>query len=294
MPTGLTEDQRSQFDRDGFLILPEVFTPAEVERMRGEADAILELILNSSIANRRKSGRLDWLLFRDGVQHVRKIQPVNDLSLFLSQVSEDPRLLNPMRAIMGCDPLLMEEKLNYKQPLPERVEGVPISEGEDAFVIHNDWAHYRGNGYPQDILSSAISMDACTPDNGPLHVWPGSHHTHIDHLRKEFHRPDGTKRYDLTVPEGTVDPEGGIDVLVPAGSVMIFHALLIHSSRSNETPGPRRLMIYSHYPSRIEMPFDTRNGPTRLREAPWEHEYLRLRAKGVYTDRFRAPGSATT
>lgn len=44
---------------------------------------------------------------------IRKVQPVNDLSAIITRLSVDPRLVAPMADLMGDDPVLMEEKLNY-------------------------------------------------------------------------------------------------------------------------------------------------------------------------------------
>jgi ectoine hydroxylase-related dioxygenase (phytanoyl-CoA dioxygenase family) len=278
----LTADQLEQFRCDGFLVLPAVFSEAEVQRMRAEADRILELILNSSVALKRCSGRLDWRRLPDGTQIVRKIQPINDLSDYLTDVSNDPRLIEPMRRIMGHEPILMEEKLNYKQPLPQQIEGVEIRPFDDYFPVHNDWAYYRAQDYPQDILSSAISMDDSTPDSGPLHVWPGSHREYLEHESMEN---------GLQVKPELLDFNGGIDILAPAGSVMIFHALLVHNSRSNRSGRPRRIMIYSHYPDRVDMGQDVRNGPGRRREQPYEQQYREMVARGDFTPVFAAAGS---
>jgi ectoine hydroxylase-related dioxygenase (phytanoyl-CoA dioxygenase family) len=146
----------------------------------------------------------------------------------------------------------------------------------DKDTIHNDWAYYTAQQYPQDILSSAITLDECTVDNGPLHVWPGTHKTHLEHEKVDI---------GLQVKTELIDPDGGIDILAPAGSVMLFHSLLVHNSRPNNTASPRRLLIYSHYPSRINMGIDVRNGPKRLKESPWEEEYHRIKSKGMYVDR---------
>jgi ectoine hydroxylase-related dioxygenase (phytanoyl-CoA dioxygenase family) len=73
------------------------------------------------------------------------------------------------------------------------------------------------------------------------------------------------------------------------GSVMIFHALLVHDSRSNTSGRPRRIMIYSHYPDRVDMGHDVRNGPTRLREQPYEQQYQEMVARGELTPVFTAP-----
>lgn len=276
----LPPERLDAFQREGYLVLPGVFTTEEVERMRREADRILELILNSSLALGRTSARLDWRELADGSQIVRKIQPINDLSPYLAEVANDPRLLQPMRQIMGCEPMLMEEKLNYKQPLPRCVEGIPIRPLDDRFPIHNDWAYYQAQGYPQDILSSAISLDDCPPESGPIHVWPGSHREHLEHEPVDI---------GLQVKPGLIDFDGGIDILAPAGSVMIFHALLVHNSRPNASGRPRRIMIYSHYPDRVDMGHDVRNGPTRAHEQPYEARYREMVERGEFVPQFTAP-----
>jgi ectoine hydroxylase-related dioxygenase (phytanoyl-CoA dioxygenase family) len=276
----LSAQQLEQFQRDGYLVLPAVFDAEEVRRMRAEADRILDLILNSSLALQRRSGRLDWRELPDGSQIVRKIQPINDLSEYLAEVSNDPRLIGPMRQIMGHEPILMEEKLNYKQPLPHRIDGIEIRRTDDRFPVHHDWAYYRAQDYPVDILSSAISLDDSTVESGPLHVWPGSHRENLEHESVEI---------GLQVKPGLIDFDGGVDILAPAGSVMIFHALLVHNSRPNRSGRPRRIMIYSHYPDRVDMGHDVRNGPTRLREQPYEQQYREMVARGEFTPAFTAP-----
>jgi ectoine hydroxylase-related dioxygenase (phytanoyl-CoA dioxygenase family) len=276
----LNAEQRERFALDGYLVLPAVFSQAEIGRMRAEADRILELILNSSLALGRRSGRLDWRELADRTQIVRKIQPINDLSDYMAEISNDPRLIVPMQQIMGHEPILMEEKLNYKQPLPQRIEGIEIRPTDDRFPVHNDWAYYRAQDYPQDILSSAISLDDSTVESGPIHVWPGSHREHLEHEQV----PIG-----LQVEPGLIDFEDGVDILAPAGSVMIFHALLVHNSRSNTSGRPRRIMIYSHYPDRVDRGQDVRNGPTRAREQPFEQQYRDMVARREFAPVFAAP-----
>ena len=56
--------------------------------------------------------------------------------------------------------------------------------------------------YPQDILSSAVSIDECTPESGPIHVWPGSHREHLEHEPIDN---------GLQVNPGLIDFEGGHD-----------------------------------------------------------------------------------
>ncbi|MGA1121365.1 MAG: phytanoyl-CoA dioxygenase family protein [bacterium] len=267
------------FQEHGYVAMERVFSDDEVQRMRKEADDILELILNSSNSLERQSGRLDLVRNEAGFL-VRKIQPINDLSLYLSQISADSRLLDPMRALMNEEPILMEEKLNYKQPLPGLSFGFETKpRGTDRFPVHNDWAYYRAQNYPQGIISSAITLDDCPAESGPIHIWPGTHKSHLEHESVDI---------GLQVQPGLVDFEGGEDLLLPAGSVAFFSSLLVHNSRPNTSGKPRRMMIYSHYPASAKMGVDVRNGPTRLRESPYEWEYTRMKLRGKENDVFRA------
>ena len=169
------------FQEHGYVAMEQVFSEGEVQRMHQEADAILELILNSSNSLQRQSGRLDLVQNSEGYL-VRKIQPINDLSLYLSKVSEDLRLVEPMRTLMNEEPVLMEEKLNYKQPMPElSFDFQTQPRYTDRFPVHNDWAYYRAQNYPQAIISSAITLDDCPAESGPIHIWPGSHKQHLEH-----------------------------------------------------------------------------------------------------------------
>ena len=267
------------FQEHGYVAMERVFSEEEVQRMRKEADEILELILNSSNSLERQSGRLDLVRNEAGFL-VRKIQPINDLSLYLSQISADSRLLDPMRALMNEEPILMEEKLNYKQPLPCLSFGFETKPRDtDRFPVHNDWAYYRAQNYPQGIISSAITLDDCPAESGPIRIWPGTHKSHLEHESIDI---------GLQVQPGLVDFEGGEDLLLPAGSVAFFSSLLVHNSRPNISEKPRRMMIYSHYPASAKMGVDVRNGPTRLREAPYEWEYTRMKLRGEGRDVFSA------
>jgi len=267
------------FQEHGYVAMERVFSDDEVQRMRKEADDILELILNSSNSLQRQSGRLDLVRNEAGFL-VRKIQPINDLSLYLSQISADSRLLDPMRALMNEEPILMEEKLNYKQPLPGLSFGFETKPRDtDRFPVHNDWAYYRAQNYPQGIISSAITLDDCPAESGPIRIWPGTHKSHLEHESVDI---------GLQVQPGLVDFEGGEDLLLPAGSVAFFSSLLVHNSRPNISEKPRRMMIYSHYPASAKMGVDVRNGPTRLREAPYEWEYTRMKLRGEGRDVFSA------
>ena len=273
----LTDQQLQRYHRDGYLVIENCFDATEVKAMQAEADYLLELAINSSLINQRQCRRLDVREDTDGNHVIRKLQPVNDMSLLLTQTVNDARIVEPMTQIMGDAPVLMEEKLNYKQPLHQRIDGIKSHPLSDGFPVHNDWAYYEENGYPKSTLSSALLIDDFTADNGPLRMWPGSHHTHLEH---------GKVKNGLEVLPELIDHAGGEPLIAPAGSFLIFSSLVVHNSCPNLSGKARRVMIYSHYPKAANMPPDVRNNWARLHEAPYERHYLRLKSEGAITDPF--------
>ena len=89
----LNKEQIFQFNEEGYLVLENLFSEDEILNMQLESVRILELIINSSLYHHRTSGRLDLRKSQTGLQSIRKIQPVNDLSLFFSKICSEARYL---------------------------------------------------------------------------------------------------------------------------------------------------------------------------------------------------------
>jgi ectoine hydroxylase-related dioxygenase (phytanoyl-CoA dioxygenase family) len=285
----LSDHQLESYRRDGYVLIPEAFTPAEVARMRDAADRMLELLINSSIAVGTINPRLLLRTRRDGKQTVLKVQPLNDISDYLRQVSKDPRLLQPMRDIMRAEPILMEEKLLYKQVLPTTVP-IAARPDDDAVDVHHDWGAYRAQGYPTETMSSAINIDELRPEKGTLRFFPGSHLKDFP-LELNYSRLDSDRIGEVIQALGVSSLDDAVDIVAPPGSVLIFHGLAVHYSGPNRTDEPRRLMIYSHHPSWFEIEPDKRNGPIRARGQAHEQKYRDQVAAGVYVDKWAAPNS---
>ena len=276
----LATEQVRTFETSGFVVLDSLFTAPELEALRKEADQLLELLVNSSLANQRKSGRLDIRVLSDGRHVVRKIQPLVDLSLLFTRVTQDLRLIEPVSQLLGASADLMEDKLNYKQCVPPVMADFELPLADDRFLRHNDWAYHRAQGYSPSLINAALCIDDCPRESGPLHVWPGTHSRHIEHEQVG-------RSYEVPLPNLPV-PEG-IDVIAGAGSLILFHALLVHCSRPNTSGRPRRMAIFSYHRSDDPVFSDARNGPMRLREAPYEWQYVRAKTTGEFRDLFIAP-----
>src|SRR5690349_22535975 len=105
----LSPAQVEQYHEQGYIVLEGVFDAEEIARMREEADRILMLCINTSLALGNRDPRLDVSIEEGATEvlDVRKVQPVNDLSDILRSACEDPRLVLPMRQLMGYEPILM-------------------------------------------------------------------------------------------------------------------------------------------------------------------------------------------
>jgi ectoine hydroxylase-related dioxygenase (phytanoyl-CoA dioxygenase family) len=288
MSTTVDANTEEQLRDRGYAVVENAFDADEVAQFRAEADWLLELLVNSSIANDRESGRLDVVEHEDGSQAVRKVQPVNDLSLPIADLSRDDRIVDPISTVMDDSPRLMEEKLNYKQPLPEPVDAIDGSLPNDSFPVHSDWAYYRTQDYPQSTMSAAVAFDDLTAERGTMRFWPDTNDEFVEH------QPADTG--GLEVPPEHVDPDDAELVEAPAGSLLLFDSLVWHDSSPNRTDHPRRLMIYSYYPAAAGeergLVEDERNGPIRRRESPYEWAYQRAKDAGEFADVFTAPDGA--
>ncbi|HUR79098.1 MAG TPA: phytanoyl-CoA dioxygenase family protein [Acidimicrobiales bacterium] len=280
----LTADQVDAFTHDGIVVLPDLFTEAELEAFRAEADAIALLSVGATVALGKRHPRLDAKLHHDGRLTLRKVQPVNDLSPLLASIAFDERLIAPIRQLIGDEPVLMEEKLNYKQTLDTQhldLSGIANSalmrspgSGIEGFALHHDWGYYRQQGYPEDTLSSAVTIDDCA-GRGPIRVALGSHSRDV-----ELADPDPASGLGIVAP-GQFGEDDLTEINATAGSVLVFHSKLVHDSLPNPTESPRRLMIYSHYPKSFGGDdADRRNGGTRAYAQEFEHRYRQMVAAG--------------
>lgn len=273
---GLTDEQRALYENQGYLVLPAVFNKREVAQMAAEANRLAQWQVAISLALGSPTPRLD-VQRRNGDVVLRKIQPVNDVSPVFTKYSNDERLLRPLRDLLGCEPMLMEEKLNYKQVLPGNPDVVTGSDEDESFPFHTDIAYYWYDGYPRETLSSAISIDETTEDNGPICVVPGSH-------CREYPLREG---WPPLIADGAVREEDSIPLLAPAGSLFIFHSALVHASSQNRTAYPRRIMIFSHYPETHPAEYDKRNRPLRVAGQAAEDRYEELVYSGVKVPEYR-------
>jgi phytanoyl-CoA hydroxylase len=219
----LTEEQVAAYDRDGFVLVPDVFDEETLAQAREEIEPHERQVndfLRQVDGGRISVAAADRLTV--ALHLVTRSERLRDLCA-------DPRLAGLCADLVGPRVRLYWDQAVYKQP-------------------HNDepvpW--HQDNGYtyvePQAYLTCWIPLVDATLDNGCVWVLPGYHRRGtIAHWNTEL----GWR----CLPEET---EGAVPVEAPAGSVVVFSSLTPHRTGPNHTDGVRSAYIVQYAPDGAE------------------------------------------
>ena len=218
----LNESQARQFDRDGYLFFPSLFSPAEIKVLTGEVPRLFAQRRPENV--RERTGDV-----------VRTNFAAHLYSLPFAKLARHPRMVRPIEQLFG-------EKLYMHQ---FKINGKMAFDG-DVWQWHQDYGTWkRDDDMPEArAMNVAIFLDEVNEFNGPLMFIPGSHKLGV----LEAGHDTSTTSYPLwTLEPATIArlvTEGGIVAPKgPAGSMILFHGCLVHASTSNLSPW-NRISVY--------------------------------------------------
>ncbi|RVT52611.1 phytanoyl-CoA dioxygenase family protein [Rubrivivax albus] len=223
----LSPEQIAQFERDGYLFFPSLFSPDEVKTL---TDAVPALYARREAYNVREKGS----------DAVRTNFAAHLYSEPFAKLARHPRMVEPVQQIFG-DALYMHQfKINGKMAF----EG-------DVWQWHQDYGTWKNDDLMPEprAMNVAIFLDDVNQFNGPLMFIPGSHRLGVVDAKHDL----TTTSYPLWTVDnaliaqlvqraggkngGIVSPQG------PAGSMILFHGCLLHASTSNLSPW-NRVSVY--------------------------------------------------
>ena len=220
----LSDEQVRRFEGQGYLFLPEQFSPREVEVLKGDCPRIFAM--DREEVWREKDGKA-----------VRTAFAAHTYSEPFRRLAHHPRMVEPVKQILGGDVYVHQFKINGK----EAFEG-------DVWQWHQDYGVWaRDDGMPEPLaMNISVFLDDVTEFNGPLMFIPGSHRKGV----LEAGHDVSTTSYPLwTLDKETVHAlaeEGGIVAPKgPAGSMLMFHGCLVHASPPNISPWGRIITYVS-------------------------------------------------
>jgi ectoine hydroxylase-related dioxygenase (phytanoyl-CoA dioxygenase family) len=216
----LSDEQRLQYEQDGFLIVRNFFSLDRITAASAEADALLrrtELIHTDNL-------RCRWTTdTRNQACVFETFDPVADLAPVCGKLAVDPRLLAAVGVLYGEEACLFKDKLIFKSP------------GAKGYNLHQDYISWPS--FPKTFMTAIVPIDPSTESNGCTEVFAGYHHNgNLSADDGEYHE----------LSTGSVDPSRGVKLELEAGDVAFFGGFTPHRSAPNLSDGYRRQLYLSY------------------------------------------------
>jgi ectoine hydroxylase len=255
-PCPIPEAQVSAYERDGFMVLENVFDASEVAALRRHAEAL------RAEQARLQPGTVIREPGRDDDGAVRSVFAIHKQSDAFAALVADRRLAGLAASLLGDEVYVHQSRLNFK----------PAFHGKE-FYWHSDFETWHTeDGMPRmRALSMSIMLDDNHPQAGPTMFVPGSHQRYVTCVGRtpDDHYKASLRKQEYGVPDHDslrrlVD-EGGIAAPAPkAGSVVVFDCNTMHGSNGNITPYGRSnaFIVFNAWSNRLVAPFgDTKPRP---------------------------------
>jgi phytanoyl-CoA hydroxylase len=221
----LTNAQIEFYHEQGYLHIPQVFTPEEIDRLDEHHEF---LVREWSVTEVGWTGPWRLKYMDAATEKKSKLTSLHDLHFYseawLAAVTQ-PRLVQAVAALLGENVELHHSTMHSKPPQT----GHP-------FPMHQDNAFYEhSNDRYVDVL---VHLDDTCHANGEIRFLAGSHkHGYLPHITETADGPCtphlNTDQYQL---------EDTVAVPAKRGDVVCFNVMTVHGSHINTTEKVRRLV----------------------------------------------------
>ena len=222
----LSPAQIARFDEEGFLAIPGLAAPAEIERVRVIYDRLF-----AEKAGFQRGLQLDMVNPDDNATATPKLTQLLNPPEFAPELSETDFRKNALavaRQLLGAD----------AQPWFEHAICKPARHGA-ATPWHQDEAHRNDAGITYRQLSIWMPLQEATIENGCMRYIPGSQRGPVLAHRS----PNNDPR--IMALECTGGFDASLQAFVPLrpGDAVVHDSRTLHGSNANVTDTPRRAYI---------------------------------------------------
>lgn len=221
----LTAEQVAFYHEHGYLHIPKVFTPKEMDAMDRDLTWLIRTWAGTSPG---WSGPWRKKMMDEATEKKSQLIAMHDLQLYCEswmRAVTSEKLCDAMADLLGPDVELHHSTLHAKPP-----------ETGHPFPMHQDWAFYkhRDDRYV-DVL---VHLDDTCHANGEIRFIDGSHKQGaLEHITQT---PEGACTPHLPVEQYPL--AGTVPVSAKRGDVVVFNIFTIHGSHINTTDRVRRLV----------------------------------------------------
>ncbi|MGH8670061.1 MAG: phytanoyl-CoA dioxygenase family protein [Burkholderiales bacterium] len=218
----LTAPQLAQFEREGYLVFPGLFSAAEIAVLRAETARLSKVEADTVV--RERTG---------GVRSIFRVHEADGAtrSAAFRALVRTPRVLRPTMQALNTDGVYVyHTKINTK----------PAIEGT-VWMWHQDYGSWQRDGCVRpDMATFAVMMTDSVEMNGALYIIPGSH----QRGRIEPYYDDSTSYKFWAIPKKEMlevlrSSAPAVPVVGPAGTAVLFHCNTLHASGHNLTAEDR-------------------------------------------------------
>lgn len=262
----LSKAQLEEFERKGFLFIPNLISGDELDELREEIQSLM-----STDEYRHQ----DFSITEPESNEIRSLFAVHKLSERLGALATDERVAGAARQIIGDDPYVHQSRINYK----------PGFAGK-GFNWHSDFETWHAeDGMPgMHAVSASLILTDNHEFNGPLMLIPGSHKKFVPCLGET---PEDNHKSSLKAQEvGVPSPEALTELVAEhgieapkgkAGGLLLFDCNTLHASNANLSPDPRSnvFFVFNRPDNRCREPYAApRHRPDFLAHAPDDSQLL--------------------
>ncbi|MDH4449815.1 MAG: phytanoyl-CoA dioxygenase family protein [Rhodoferax sp.] len=246
----LTSEQKIRYAQDGYLVLPNFKSAAEMAAVRARAEAIVEAFdpaESTSIFTTKEQVRTVNRYFLDSAQRIScffeevAFGPDGALrqakSLSINKIGHALHDLDPVFEAFSHGPALAALAADVGLTRPQVWQSMYIFKqpgigGEVGW--HQDATFFDTT--PISVTTFWFALEDATVDNGCLWTEPGGHRGPRGVLRERFERHGD--RVTMNTLDSTPWPASQVNAIpleVNAGALVVFHGLLPHYSAPNRS-----------------------------------------------------------
>lgn len=224
----LDDAEAAFFERNGFIVFPEFFSPAEVAELNRAFDALKH--------DDALKGREEYIT-EPGSDELRSIFSQHRFSPVFAELVRDRRVLDKVEQILGSKAYIHHSRINIK----------PAYRGK-SFPWHSDFETWHAeDGLPHcRNVTAWIMLTDNTPFNGPLYLIPGSHKKFVacagETPKDNYKESLRHQRYGVPSLEGIQALAEGHELVAALGKAgtLVFHdGNTMHGSPDNISPDAR-------------------------------------------------------
>jgi hypothetical protein len=230
----LTSEQLSQWDTDGYLIVPGLFDLQQIEQLKDTMQIIAD----------KGEPVPGWQPLVNVAEYDTEVVPTEKLGSVLKRY---PRYIHPHRYIdlarqMMLDPRVHDVLVQLTSEQPVACQSMYYYKpcGAKGQALHQDNIYLQVE--PNTCYAAWTAVDPVTPENGGLYVVPGSHKLDTQCPTVADESQSFTSHL-VDVPKGMK----AIPTVMQPGDVLFFNGQIIHGSGMNRSTTMWRRSFICHY-----------------------------------------------